>query len=165
MLLSLLQEQRAGLSGIPMGSDPRHSLALPAVFNGLGYKNLGCWEPPLWLVKASPNNELQTGPCGFPALLPKRVIAHKTPSWKLQRSQGEAMKALEMFNKKASTLDSFPKEYLIFVALGCLERRKITGPLTTAPWPVLPDLKQCTRNWQLRQPETFVLPRIICNTL
>lgn len=136
----------------PRGSIPCCSLALPAVFNGLGYKKLSCWEPPVWLVKGSPNNELQTGLCGFPALLPKQVIACKSSPWKQQPSEGQAMKALEMFNKKAPTLDSFPKEYLIFAALRCLERKKITGPLTTAPWPVFPDLKQCTPNWQLRQP-------------
>lgn len=150
-----MQEFIAGAEALaqqhPRGSVPHRSLALLAVFNGLGYKKLSCWEPPLGLVKASPSNELQTGPCGFPALLPKQVIACKSSCWKQRRSEGEAMKALEMFNKKAPTLDSFPKEYLIFVALGCLEKKKITGPLTTAPWPVFLDLKQYTQNWQLRQ--------------
>lgn len=75
-----MTEQRAWLSRIPGGSGPHRSLALLAVFNGLGYKKLGCWEPPAWLVKARPNNELQTGPCGFPALLPKQVIACKSSS-------------------------------------------------------------------------------------
>lgn len=58
----------------------------------------------------------------------------------------------DMLNKKAPTLDFFPQEYLIFVALRCPERKKITGPLTTAPWPVFPDLKQRTQNWQSSQP-------------
>lgn len=43
---------------------------------------------------------------------------------------------------KPPTLHPFLKECLIFVALGCPERKKITGPLTTAPRPIFPCLKQ-----------------------
>lgn len=45
------------------------------------------------------------------------------------------MMSFDMYNKKAPTLELFPKEQLMFVALGCLERKKTTSPLTTAPWP------------------------------
>lgn len=47
-----------------------------------------------------------------------------------------------LLNKKPPVLDSFPKEYLRSAAPGCPERKKITGPLTAAPWPVFPCLKQ-----------------------
>lgn len=109
MLLSLLQEHRAGLSRIPGGSVPRRSLALLAVFNGLGYKKLGCWEPPLWLVKASPNNELQTGPCGSLLCFPNRLLLVKAPRWKQQRSEGEAMKVWRCSIKRPPHLIPFPR--------------------------------------------------------
>lgn len=140
MLLSLLQKQRARLSKVPGGPVPRRCLARVALFNGLVYKKQVCCEPPQCLIKVSTNNKPRAWPCGFAALLRKQVIACKSPSLEgAALYEGESMMPFDMLNKKAPTLDFFPKEYLIFVALGYPERKKITGPLTTAPWPVFPD--------------------------
>lgn len=153
MLPSLLQKQRGRLGKVPGGSIPPHCLAQVAAFNGLVYKKHVCCKLPQCLIKVSTNNKPQAWLCGFTALLRKQVIACKRP-WLEGAAlhEGESMMSFDMLNKKAPTLDFFPKEYLIFVALGCPERKKITGPLTTAPWPVFPDLKQCTQNWQSSQP-------------
>lgn len=141
MLLSLLQKQKGRLGRVPGGSVPHRCSAPVAVFNGLVYKKHGCCKPPQRLIKVSTDNKPRAWLCGFAALLCKQVIACKSPSLEgAALYEGESMMSFDTLNKKAPALDFFPKEYLIFVALGCPEKEN-HWPINNCPLACFSGLK------------------------